>query len=37
MTFFITSTGGPNGADYGGIAGADSHCQALATKAGADS
>jgi hypothetical protein len=35
MTFFITSTGGPKGADYGGIAGADSHCQALATKAGA--
>ena len=35
MTFFITSTGGPKGADYGGIAGADSHCQALASKAGA--
>jgi hypothetical protein len=35
MTFFITSTGGPKGADYGGLAGADSHCQALATKAGA--
>lgn len=35
MTFFITSTGGPKGADYGGIAGADSHCQTLATKAGA--
>ena len=35
MTFFITSTGGPNGANYGGVAGADAHCQALATKAGA--
>lgn len=35
MTFFITSTGGPKGADYGGVAGADSHCQALASKAGA--
>jgi hypothetical protein len=35
MTFFITSTGGPKGADLGGIAGADRHCQELATKAGA--
>ncbi|MBL8673600.1 MAG: lectin [Rhodospirillales bacterium] len=35
MSFFITSTGGPKGADYGGIAGADAHCQALATRAGA--
>ena len=35
MTFFITSTGGPKGADYGGLAGADAHCQALAAKAGA--
>jgi hypothetical protein len=35
MTFFITSTGGPKGADYGGIVGADAHCQALAAKAGA--
>jgi hypothetical protein len=35
MTFFITSTGGPSGADYGGIEGADKHCQALAEKAGA--
>jgi hypothetical protein len=35
MTFFITSTGGPKGADYGGIVGADAHCQALATRAGA--
>jgi hypothetical protein len=35
MSFFITSTGGPKGADFGGIEGADQHCQALATKAGA--
>jgi hypothetical protein len=35
MSFFITSTGGPNGANYGGLAGADAHCQALATRAGA--
>ena len=35
MTFFVTSTGGPDGANYGGIEGADKHCQALAAKAGA--
>lgn len=35
MTFFITSTGGPKGADYGGLEGADQHCQTLAAKAGA--
>jgi hypothetical protein len=35
MTFFVTSSGGPNGADYGGIEGADRHCQTLAAKAGA--
>jgi hypothetical protein len=35
MTFFITSTGGPSGADFGGIDGADKHCQTLAAKAGA--
>jgi hypothetical protein len=35
MTFFITSTGAQNGADFGGIEGADKHCQALAAKAGA--
>ena len=35
MTFFITSTGAENGANYGGIEGADKHCQALAAKAGA--
>ncbi|MBM3607882.1 MAG: DUF1554 domain-containing protein [Alphaproteobacteria bacterium] len=35
MTFFITSSPGPDGANFGGIEGADRHCQALATKAGA--
>ena len=35
MSFFITSTGLGNGADLGGIAGADAHCQALALAAGA--
>jgi hypothetical protein len=34
MTFFVTSTGKGNGADLGGIAGADAHCQALAQAAG---
>ena len=35
MTFFITSKSGPDGANFGGIEGADKHCKALATKAGA--
>jgi len=35
MTFFVTSTGVPDGANYGGLAGADKHCQTLAEKAGA--
>lgn len=35
MTFFVTSKPGPNGGDFGGLAGADKHCQALATTAGA--
>jgi len=35
MTFFITSTGGAKGADYGGLEGADRHCQQLAAAAGA--
>jgi hypothetical protein len=35
MTFFVTSTGGGNGANLGGLAGADAHCQKLATAAGA--
>jgi hypothetical protein len=34
MSFFISSIGKGNGADLGGIAGADAHCQALATAAG---
>ena len=37
MTFFVTSTSGPDGANFGGIEGADRHCQDLATKAGAGS
>jgi len=37
MTFFITSVGSGKGADLGGLAGADKHCQALATAAGAGS
>jgi hypothetical protein len=35
MTFFITSTGSGKGGDFGGLAGADRHCQSLATAAGA--
>lgn len=35
MTFFITSVGGPQGANFGGLEGADRHCQTLAAKAGA--
>jgi hypothetical protein len=35
MTFFVTSTGPGRGADLGGLAGADAHCQALAQAAGA--
>lgn len=34
MSFFVTSVGLGKGADLGGIAGADKHCQALATAAG---
>ena len=37
MSFFVTSVGPGNGGDLGGLAGADKHCQALATKAGAGS
>jgi hypothetical protein len=33
--FFITSVGSGNGADLGGLAGADRHCQALAEAVGA--
>ena len=35
MSFFVTSVGLGNGANLGGIAGADRHCQALATAVGA--
>ena len=35
MSFFITSTPLGNGANLGGLAGADKHCQALAAAAGA--
>jgi hypothetical protein len=34
MVFFITSQGMGNGADLGGLAGADAHCAKLATAAG---
>ena len=34
MTFFVTSTGKGEGANYGGIDGADAHCNALAKAAG---
>ena len=34
MTFFVTSVGKGDGANYGGLAGADAHCQALAAAAG---
>ena len=35
MSFFITSNGSGKGADLGGLAGADAHCQQLAQAAGA--
>jgi hypothetical protein len=35
MSFFVTSVGMGNGADLGGLAGADKHCQKLSTAAGA--
>ena len=34
MSFFITSVGKGDGANYGGLAGADAHCQQLAAAAG---
>ena len=37
MSFFVTSAGKGNGADLGGLAGADAHCQALAKAAGSTS
>jgi len=33
-SFFVTSTNPGKGADFGGLAGADAHCQALASAAG---
>jgi hypothetical protein len=35
MSFFVTSVGSGRGADFGGLAGADAHCQRLAAAAGA--
>jgi hypothetical protein len=35
MSFFVTSAGPGNGANLGGLEGADRHCQALAEAAGA--
>ena len=35
MTFFVTSTGNGQGANFGGLAGADKHCQGLAEAVGA--
>jgi hypothetical protein len=35
MSFFVTSVGSGNGADLGGLEGADRHCQELAAAAGA--
>ena len=35
LSFFITSAGPGDGADLGGISGADAHCQKLAAAAGA--
>jgi hypothetical protein len=37
MTFFVTSAGPGNGANLGGLAGADGHCQKLASGVGAGS
>lgn len=37
MSFFVTSAGPGKGADLGGLAGADKHCQTLAAAAGAGS
>ncbi|HEY3533575.1 MAG TPA: hypothetical protein VGL43_10680, partial [Casimicrobiaceae bacterium] len=35
MTFFVTSEGSGKGAEFGGLAGADRHCQQLAAAVGA--
>lgn len=34
MSFFITSVGSPNGANFGGLEGADAHCSTLAEAVG---
>src|SRR6185295_12025713 len=34
MSFFITSVGKGDGANYGGLAGADAYCQSMAESAG---
>ena len=34
MSFFLTSAGPGNGANLGGLDGADAHCQSLAVAAG---
>ena len=34
MSFFITSEGGGDGANFGGLEGADAHCNKLASAAG---
>src|SRR5712671_3721828 len=34
MSFFITSVGKGDGANYGGLAGADAYCQQMGTAAG---
>ncbi len=36
MSFFITSAGPGDGANLGGLSGADAHCQLLAEQAGSD-
>ena len=36
MSFFVTSAGPGNGADLGGLAGADAHCQSLGEATGSD-
>ena len=35
MSFFVTSVGGGDGANFGGLEGADAHCQKLAAAVGA--
>jgi hypothetical protein len=36
MTFFVTSVGKGDGANYGGLAGADAYCAQLASASGAN-